>query len=224
MKYINIYIIISLLLSFLFSCFNCFTFGVEDNYEKYCFNKYISQDDQITFSFVLTSYPKELIHVELTFRADKHDSKKIIYQVLDKDEGSFKSEKLQDIGYYEVCFFSKKGVKYYVSMEFYTLFEDNNIKKLATDKEIKTINKDIFFLKNALNDIEMNSRHINSRNFEHFAAMSILINSIKRLTYLKIFVVAAISLFQIYIIRKFFGPDKRVTTIKGGFNDKEGVL
>ena len=108
----------------------------------------------------------------------------------------------------------KKGVEYYVNMEFYTLFEDNNIKKLATDKEIKTINNDIREMKNALNDIEINSRHLNSRNFEHFLAMSMLISSIKRLTYLKIFVVAAISLFQIYIIRKFFGPEKRDIKLK----------
>ena len=109
-------------------------------------------------------------------------------------------------------------------MEFYSLYEDNNIKKLATDKEFKTINKDIKEMKNALNSIEINSRHINNKNFENYITMKMLIDSIKKLTYLKIFVIALISLLQIYIIHKLFGPDKRVSTIKGEFSEKDSVL
>ena len=51
-----------------------------------------------------------------------------------------------------------------------------------------------------------------------------MIRSIKNATYLKIFFVVLMSGFQIYIITKFFGKEKRVSSIKGTFNDKGSVL
>ena len=216
-KNISIFLI---LFSFLLSHINSFSFGVKDKYEKYCFKKYIYKGDQITLSFVITSFPKELIHVEFTHQKTKHDEKKIIYQVNEKDQGSYKSSNPEDEGYYELCFFSKKGKDIYVSMEYYTLYEDHNIKQIATDKEIKTINNDINEMKNAFDKIKSNARHLNSRKYRHIHLLNNLIESIKRLTYLKIFFVAVFSAFQIYVIQKFFGPDKRVSSIKGAFSDK----
>ena len=150
-KNISIFLI---LVSFLLSYINSFSFGVKDKYEKYCFKKYIYKGDQITLSFVITSFPKESIHVEFTYQKTKHDEKKVIYQVNEKDQGSYKSSNPEDEGYYELCFFSKKGKDIYVSMEYQTLYEDHNIKQIATDKEIKTINNDINEMKNAFDKIK----------------------------------------------------------------------
>ena len=219
MKCKNIYIsliIFSLLLSYIKS----FSFGVKDKYEKYCYKKYIYKGDQITVSFVITSFPKELIHVELTYQKERNSPKQMIYQVYDKDQGNYKSTKPEDEGYYELCFYSKKGKDIYVSMEYSSLYEDHNIKQIATDKEIKTINNDIKEMKNAFDKIQANARHLNNRKYRHMVLLQKLIYSIKKLTYLKIFFVAVLSTFQIYIIQKFFGPDKRVSSIKGAFSDK----
>ena len=213
-----------LLFLFLFLIFlsysYCFSFGVKDHYEKYCFKKFIKAGDQITVSFAITSFPKELIHVDLTYQREKHDMKVMIYQVFDKDVGNYKSQKPLEEGYYDLCFYSKKGKEYYASLEFYTLFEDHNLKEMATDKEIKTINKDIKEMKEAFDRIQINARHLNDRKHWHSSILKDLTESIKRLTYLKIFSVAVLSAFQIYIIQKFFGPDKRVSSIKGAFSDK----
>ena len=198
----------------------CFSFGVKDHYEKYCFKKYIKVGDQITVSFAITSFPKELIHVDLAYQREKHDTKQMIYQVFDKDIGNYKSQKPLEEGYYELCFYSKKGKEYYASMEFYTLFEDHNLKEMATDKEIKTINKDIKEMEEAFDRIQINARHLNDRKYWHSSILKDLTESIKRLTYLKIFSIAVLSAFQIYIIQKFFGPEKRVSSIKGAFSDK----
>ena len=217
MKCINKYYFLIFLIFFSYS--NSFSFGVNDRYEKYCFNKYVTAGDQITLSFVITSYPKELINADFTYSKEKHSTKAAIYQVTNKDSGNYKSQNPKE-GYYELCFYSKKGKEYQVSMEFYTLFEEHNLKEMATDKDFKNINKDVQELKNDIEKMQANARHLIDRKYWHNSILSKLTNSIKRLTYLKMFCIAVLSIFQIYVVQKFFGPDKRVSSIKGAFSDK----
>ena len=46
-----------------------------------------------------------------------------------------------------------------------------------------------------------------------------IISSIKNLTFFKLGIVFLLSVFQIIVIQKFFGPDKRVSSVKGAFSD-----
>ena len=220
MSYINIFIIFSSLLYFSFS----FSFNIPDTKEKYCFSKYIQKGDHITMSFMVSSSQKELIHVSLTFQKDKNSIKQNIYEVREKESGDYNSPDPTEEGYYELCFYSKKGKDIFVNMEFFTLYEEHDIKKIATDKEIKTINDDIKEVRDVVDKIESNARNLNTRKYNHLNILKQYITSIKRLTYLKIFAIALLSLFQIYVVQKFFGPNKRVSTIKGVFSGKDGVL
>ena len=223
MTHINTFII-SIIFSFLISSSLSFHFGVIDTKEKYCYKKYIQKGDQITVSFMIASGQKDVIHVLLTYQKDKNARKINIYEAIDKESGDYTSENPTEEGLYELCFYSQKGKSLYVNMEFYTLYEEHDIKKVATDKEIKTFNEDIKEVKNVIDKIETNARHLNTRKYRHLKILKKYITSIKRLTYLKIFAVALLSLFQIYIVQKFFGPDKRVSTIKGIFSEKDAVL
>lgn len=223
MKTINNFILF-IIFSFLISFSLCFSFGFNDEKEKYCLKKYVQKGDHITVSFMVASSQKELIHALLTYQKDKNSPKQNLFEVIDKESGDYNSQNPTEEGYYELCFFSKKGKYLYVNMEFYTLYEDHDIKKVATDKEIKTFNNDIKEIKNVVDKIETNARHLNTRKYRHLKILKQYITSIKRLTYLKIFVVALLSLFQIYVVHKFFGPDKRVSTIKGVFSEKDAVL
>ena len=217
---INIFILFSFLIHLSLS----FSFGVRDTKEKYCFKKYIRKDDHITMNFMDTSAQKELIHVSLTYRDVNNTKTQILYEVKEKESGDYTSKNPTEEGYYELCFYSKKGKNIYVNMEFFTLYEEHDIKKLATDKEIKTFNNDIKEVRDVVDKIESNARHLNTRKYNHLNILKQYITSIKRLTYLKIFAVALLSLFQIYVVQKFFGPNKRVSTIKGVFSGKDGVL
>ena len=220
MSYINIFIIFSSLIYFSLS----FSFNIPDRKEKYCFSKYIQKGDHITMSFTVSSSQKELIHVTLTFQKDKNSIKQNIYEAKEKELDDYNSPEPTEEGYYELCFYSKKGKDLFVNMEFFTLYEEHDIKKIATDKEIKTINNDIKEVRDVVDKIESNARHLNTRKYNHLNILKQYITSIKRLTYLKIFAVALLSLFQIYVVQKFFGPNKRVSTIKGIFSGKDGVL
>ena len=70
----------------------------------------------------------------------------------------------------------------------------------------------------AFTEIENNARHINDRRFRHSKILSKIIKSIDDLTLMKIAVVAILSLLQVFIIRRFFGPDKRVSKVKGAYS------
>ena len=223
MKTIN-NIILFIIFSFLISFSLSFSFSLPDEKEKYCLKKIIQKGDHITVSFMITSSQKDSIHVSLTYQKDKNSPKQNLYEVFDKESGDYNSQNPTEEGLYELCFYSKKGKQLYINMEFYTLYEEHDIKKVATDKEIKTFNNDIKEIKKVVDKIETNARHLNTRKYRHLKILKKYITSIKRLTYLKIFAVALLSLFQIYIVQKFFGPDKRVSTIKGVFSDKDGVL
>ena len=219
-NFLNIFIIFSSLITLSFS----FSFSLPDEKEKYCFKKYIQKGDHITISYMIASSQKESIHVSLTYQKDKNSIKMTLYEVLEKESDDYNSPYPTDEGYYELCFFSKKGKNLYLNMEFYTLYEEHDIKKVATDKEIKTFNNDIKEIKEVVDKIETNARHLNTRKYRHLRILKQYITTIKRLTYLKICAVASLSLFQIFIVQKFFGPDKRVSTIKGIFSEKDGVL
>ena len=212
MKYTNIYIYLSF--AYLISLSNCFMFRLIDDHEKYCFSKYIENNDQIIANFVVASDKEQLIKVELTKQKEKTSPKAIIWSVVDKDDGEYIPESGLEEGFYELCFYSIRGEDFYVSMQFYSLNEDHNLNLLATDKEFKSIKTEIKEMKKAIDKIETNARHLNTRNFRHMSLLKEIISSIKRITSLKIVAVAVLSAFQIYIIQKFFGPDKRQTTIK----------
>ena len=212
MKYTNIYIYLSF--EYLISFSNCFMFRLIDDHEKYCFSKYIENNDQIIANFVVASDKEQLIRVELTKQKEKTSPKVMIWSVVDKEDGDYYSESGLEEGIYELCFYSIRGEDFYVSMQFYSLNEDHNLNHLATDKEVKSIKTEIKEMKKAIDKIETNARHLNTRNFRHMSLLKEIISSIKRITSLKIVAVALLSAFQIYIIQKFFGPDKRQSTIK----------
>ena len=197
-----------------------FLFDINDHYPSYCFKKQILAEDKISLSFVVSAEQKETVSAELKY----NDKNETIYRITEAEVGSYKSEKPLEGGMYELCFFSKKGKKFQISMNFYTLYEDQNIKDLATDKEVKKISTEVEDIKNAFQKIESNARHLINRRYGHIHILKDIISSIKRLTFLKIVAVAVLSAFQIYIIQKFFGTEKRVTHVKGAFADKGNVL
>ena len=212
--------IIFYLFSILFQISHSFLFDINDHYPSYCFKKQIAVGDKISLSFVVSAEQKELVTAELKY----NDKNTTIYKVVNAELGNYKSEKPLENGIYELCFYCQKGKKFQISMNFYTLYEDQNVKDLATDKEVKKISTEIEDIKNAFQKIESNARHLINRRYGHLYILKDIISSIKRLTFLKIVAVAILSAFQIYIIQKFFGTEKRVSHVKGAFADKGNIL
>ena len=66
--------------------------------------------------------------------------------------------------------------------------------------------------------LENNAHNLLNRKFTHFLYLSDYIREIKILTLIKILIVAIVSIFQIYVIQKMFGDDKRLSKIKTSKN------
>ena len=74
-------------------------------------------------------------------------------------------------------------------------------------------------IKKVFGDIETNLKYAIDRKSRHFNILNDIISSIKNLTFFKLGIVFLLSVFQIIVIQKFFGPDKRVSSVKGAFSD-----
>ena len=48
-----------------------------------------------------------------------------------------------------------------------------------------------------------------------------MINSIKTLSYIKIGILILLSVFQIFVIQRYFGKDKRITKLPGAFSGEK---
>ena len=189
-------------------------FKVSGEKQKYCFSKTINDNDIISFSYIVSAETSEPINVALTYSVDN----KIIFKEEKEEGGSYRSEDGEKGGKYEVCFITNNDHKFYISFDFNTLGEGGNIQELAQDKDVQEMGVELQAVTGAFTEIENNARHINDRRFRHSKILSRIIKSIDDLTFMKIAVVAILSLLQVFIIRRFFGPDKRVSKVKGAYS------
>ena len=203
-------LIIFIIFSFLISNIYSFLYKISGKKDKYCFRKIIEENDTLSVSFVVSSENSDTIKVILT----RLFNNEIIY-IEDKTEsGFFKSEKGEDGGKYELCFFPFSDNKFYISFEFDTILEEN-IKELAKDVDVQYLVEEFKAVDTAFTEIENSARHINDRRFRNTKMLLKVINSIENLTILKIVVISLLSILQIFFIKRFFGPDKRVSKVKG---------
>ena len=189
-------------------------FKVSGEKQKYCFSKTINDNDIISFSYIVSAETSEPIKVILKYTVDN----KIIYKDDNEEGGSYRSEDGEAGGKYEVWFITNNDHKFYISFDFNTLGEGGNIQELAQDKDVQEMGVELQAVTGAFTEIENNARHINDRRFRHSKILSRIIKSIDDLTFMKIAVVAILSLLQVFIIRRFFGPDKRVSKVKGAYS------
>ena len=189
-------------------------FKVSGEKQKYCFSKTINDNDIISFSYIVSAETSEPINVALTYSVDN----KIIFKEEKEEGGSYRSEDGEKGGKYEVCFITNNDHKFYISFDFNTLGEGGNIQELAQDKDVQEMGVELQAVTGAFTEIENNARHINDRRFRHAKILRKIIKSIDDLTFMKIAVVAILSLLQVFIIRRFFGPDKRVSKVKGAYS------
>ena len=190
---------------------------IQSSKKRYCFTKEIvEEEDYIEVSYIISSSKKESIFVVLT----KKKENKILFQQDRKQSGNYKSEVLE-LGIYELCFYPNTKSDFYLSFEFYSYQETGVIKDLAIDKEFKNMSLGVQQLKLAINEFDKNLGFLTDRRSRHHIILTNMIDSIKKLSYIKIIILVLLSLFQIFIIQRFFGKDKRVTKLPGAFSGEK---
>ena len=201
----------TILLLYFLGNINTFTFWVQKYQREYCFSKDITlTDTRITFNYWTIGEKKEYVDVVLRQMTPK---RKDIYSTSKSENAEFRSNPLLP-GKYNLCFYPYSTDPFSISFNYQTSEEDGDIKDITTDTQFKEIKTKMDNIKKGIDTLENNSNKLIDRKFIHFVYLSDYISQIKFLTFVKIVIIGVISLFQIYVIRRMFGDDKRMSQIK----------
>ena len=182
--------------------------------KEYCFTKTIYEEqDTMKIFFLISSGRSE--QVTVTFK-DKNGTE--LYKEEKRQRGEYQSDVIPS-GDYSLCFFTHNSNGYYITFDMQVAGESAVTKDLAKDKEVKGIKNGVLDLEKLFNDFEKNLKFIVDRRNHHHTILKDVIGNIKTISAIKILIIISLSLFQVFIITKFFGTDKRVSTIKTGSKD-----
>ncbi len=186
--------------------------------EKYCFRKDLRTKNEINFSYAISSEHKEKLNVTLTSKG-----RKIYEAIYDPNQkeipqaGKYYVE--VEEGELELCFYPLEHKRYFISFDLLNAFEDKMLAELGSDGRMKDVLAEVRDIKKVFMDIEQHMKFKADGKFNHYMLLEKIINTVKNLSLLKLGIYFGFSLFQIIIIRKFFGTDKRVSTVQGAFSD-----
>ena len=180
----------------------------------YCFMKTIyEEEDTMKISFLISSGKTEPVNV--TF---KNKEGKILYQEVSRQRGEYQTDVLPS-GEYTLCFSPRSTSEYYITFDIQVAGQSTVTRDLAKDKEVKGIKNGVLDLERLFNDFEKNLKFIVDRRNHHHTILKDVSTSIRNISTIKILIIISLSIFQVFIITKFFGADKRVSTIKAGTKD-----
>jgi hypothetical protein len=158
--------------------------------------------------FLISSGRTEQLNV--TF---KNKEGKILYQEVTRQRGEYQTDVLPQ-GDYTLCFSPRTSNQYYISFDMQLSSDSAVTKDLAKDKEVKGIKNGVLDLEKLFNDFEKNLKFIVDRRNHHHTILQDIVGSIKIISGIKILIIILLSIFQVFIITKFFGNNKRVSTIR----------
>ena len=182
--------------------------------KDYCFTKSIyDEEDTMKIFFLISSGRTEQLNVVF-----KNEQGKILYQEVTRQRGEYQSDVIPR-GDYTLCFSPRTTNEYYISFDMQLSEESAVSKDLAKDKEVKGIKNGVVDLEKLFNDFEKNLKFIVDRRNHHHTILKDIVGSIKTISAIKILIIVLLSIFQVFIITKFFGTNKRVSTIKAGSKD-----
>ena len=206
--------IITILLTITFS--TALKVKINGKQKDYCFTKSIYDvEDTIKIFFLISSGKTEQLNVIF-----KNKEGKILYQEVTRQRGEYQSDVLPQ-GDYTLCFSPRNSNQYYVSFDIQVASDSDLTKDLAKDKEVKGIKNGVLDLEKLFNDFEKNLKFIVDRRNHHHSILEDVVGSIKKISGIKILIIILVSIFQVFIITKFFGTNKRVSAIKTGTGTKD---
>ena len=201
---IKIFIFLSIILSI-----TSIKVHVTGRRSEYCFTKSIyASEDTIKMSFIVSSSRKENLDIVLK-RANGTE----LYRQKNVQNGEYQTDILE-YGDYTLCFIPRMQSEYYITFEILSSYELGSSKDLTKDKEVKGMIGGVTKLEKLFFEFENNLKFIVDRRNHHHFVLKDIVKSIKVISTVKIIIIITLSLFQVFIIKKFFGEDKRQVTIK----------
>ena len=205
-KFLNTKILIILFI--IISSSKALKVKINGRQKDYCFTKSIYEnEDTMKIFFLISSGKTEQLNVIF-----KNREGKILYQEVTRQRGEYQTDVLPQ-GDYTLCFSPRTSNQYYISFDMQLSSDSAVTKDLAKDKEVKGIKNGVLDLEKLFNDFEKNLKFIVDRRNHHHTILQDIVGSIKIISGIKILIIILLSIFQVFIITKFFGTNKRVSTI-----------
>ena len=206
-KFLNTKILIILFI--IISSSKALKVKINGRQKDYCFTKSIYEnEDTMKIFFLISSGRTEQLNV--TF---KNKEGKILYQEVTRQRGEYQTDVLPQ-GDYTLCFSPRTSNQYYISFDMQLSSDSAVTKDLAKDKEVKGIKNGVLDLEKLFNDFEKNLKFIVDRRNHHHTILQDIVGSITIISGIKILIIILLSIFQVFIITKFFGTNKRVSIIR----------
>ncbi len=171
--------------------------------ESYCFYKHVDQEDELHVSYIISGENEEKVNAVLF-----DPNQQALFQTHDSESHEYK-EKVKETGEYRLCFIPQAPNSYYISFEFFSLFEKGHTLDMAKDENIHDMKKDVADITLMFEEMEKNIKFIMDRRNKHTMVINDIGSSIKHISYFKIVVVVLVSLLQVFLIGKFLGGSKK---------------
>ena len=176
---------------------------------NYCFTKVLyAGKDTLKISYIVSSSRKENLDIIL-----KTSNGTELYKKKNIQNGEYQSDVLES-GDYTLCFIPRMQSEYYITFEILSSYELSSSKDLTKDKEVKGMISEVTELEKLFFEFQNNLKFIVDRRNHHHFILKDIVKSVKVISTVKIIIIITLSLFQVLIIKKFFGEDKRQVTIK----------
>jgi hypothetical protein len=169
----------------------------------YCFHKEFHSGDSMHVSYVVSGENEEKVSAILM---DPNGAK--LFEKHESDGADNKYE-IQQSGNYKLCFYPQGTASYYISFEFFSVFEKGHTLDMAKDSNIGAMKKDVNDITLMFEEMEKNIKFIMDRRNKHTMVMNDIGSSIKHISYFKIIIVVLVSALQVFLISRFLGGSKK---------------
>lgn len=196
---------------------NSLKLKMDGKQKKYCFLKSIYQSqDSLKISYLVSSLGAERVDILVTEKFTGRE----IYRSRNRDNGNYQTPLLNS-GDYELCIYPHSQNKFYVTFDFSSQTQSSVLNGLAVDKEVKNMEYGVLELDRLFKNFQEQLNFIIDRRNHHTTILSEIVGEIKIISTIKILILICLSVFQVFVIKKFFGTEKRVTKIKGTFGNND---
>jgi hypothetical protein len=172
---------------------------------NYCIHKEFHEGDTMHASYVISGENEEKVSAILQ---DPNGGK--LFEKHESDGADNKYD-VKLSGNYKLCFYTQGSSSYYISFEFYSVFEKGHTLDMAKDANIDLMKKDVNDITLMFEEMEKNIKFIMDRRNKHTMVLNDIGSSIKHISYFKILVVVLVSLLQVFLINRFLGGSKKAS-------------
>ncbi len=121
----------------LLQAMTCILIKIDGTHEKHCFTKFIRKGDTIFITFIVTG---DSVSEQTTAKLFD-PTNDLIFSEINSEEADHEYDVENKQGIYKLCFYPEPNKEHYLSLEFYTKYENGHFINMAKDGKLYLIQK-----------------------------------------------------------------------------------